>query len=285
MVTYIPVILSLEDVFNFGLKTFIGFIVICVIIGIIAAIIGMITSTDKHQAKKAAREEAEWQRKLQQAGEDFERDSARDLAKVFEVPSLRNIILPHHNGNDTETDMMFVTKKGIFVVECKEHGRAGNDYYTGDQTILKGSADESEWDVLPPQGRSYKMDNPFRQNEHHMEAIYELFESLDKKDPVLYNTVAVNCHYSLIDFGKTITDKGSKGFHDFGDKIIVKTASMDNPGKRTLKKWLATQPDRYDEATVAEYTAILKSHIADEVTRAAHKRQAAEHNADYHTDM
>ena len=70
---------------------------------------------------------------------------------------LRNLYLQKENGETTEIDMIYITKKGIFVFESKN--------YSG---IVKGSKDDLKWIVEYKNGNIYEFYNPIKQNETHI---------------------------------------------------------------------------------------------------------------------
>ena len=73
---------------------------------------------------------------------------------------LRNLYLFKENGETTEVDLVYITKKGIFVFESKN--------YSG---TVKGYKDDLMWEVEYKNGTSYPFYNPIRQNETHIRCL------------------------------------------------------------------------------------------------------------------
>lgn len=73
---------------------------------------------------------------------------------------LRNLYIPKENGETTEIDLVYITKKGIFVFESKN--------YSG---IIKGDKDDLKWTVEYQSGSSYSFYSPIKQNETHIRCL------------------------------------------------------------------------------------------------------------------
>lgn len=70
---------------------------------------------------------------------------------------LRNVYLPEENGNTTEIDLLYITRKGIFVFESKN--------YSG---WIFGNERDTYWTATLPNGDRNRIYNPIRQNRTHM---------------------------------------------------------------------------------------------------------------------
>lgn len=68
-----------------------------------------------------------------------------------------NIYLPKENGEYSEIDLAFVTKKGVFVFECKN--------YSG---WIFGSEENRYWTASLPNGQKNQFYNPVKQNGTHI---------------------------------------------------------------------------------------------------------------------
>jgi hypothetical protein len=82
------------------------------------------------------------------------------LTKKLHVPEnqiLRNVYIPTENGKTSEIDILLVSKKGLFVIECKN--------YTGN---IYGDAKRKNWLQYAGRKKSYFY-NPLRQNRTHCE--------------------------------------------------------------------------------------------------------------------
>lgn len=69
---------------------------------------------------------------------------------------LRNVYVPKDNGEATEIDVLYITVKGVFVLESKN--------YSG---WIFGSESQRKWTVSFPNGAKERFYNPIRQNRTH----------------------------------------------------------------------------------------------------------------------
>ena len=69
---------------------------------------------------------------------------------------LRNVYIPKEDGETTEIDLLFITAKGIFVLESKN--------YSG---WIFGSESQHKWTVSFPNGAKERFYNPIKQNRTH----------------------------------------------------------------------------------------------------------------------
>lgn len=70
---------------------------------------------------------------------------------------LRNVYIPKENGETSEIDVLYITQKGIFVIESKN--------YSG---WVFGSEKNYQWTVSLSNGIKNKLYNPIKQNQTHM---------------------------------------------------------------------------------------------------------------------
>lgn len=70
---------------------------------------------------------------------------------------LRNVYIPKENGETSEIDVLYITQKGIFVIESKN--------YSG---WVFGSEKNYQWTVSLPNGIKNKLYNPIKQNQTHI---------------------------------------------------------------------------------------------------------------------
>lgn len=70
---------------------------------------------------------------------------------------LRNVYIPKGNGETSEIDVLYITQKGIFVIESKN--------YSG---WVFGSEKNYQWTVSLSNGIKNKLYNPIKQNQTHM---------------------------------------------------------------------------------------------------------------------
>ena len=129
------------------------------------------------------------------AGEQF---TANKLGWInflgFKGKVLRNIYIPKDNGETSEIDLIYITKKGIFVIESKN--------YSG---YVFGSEDNQYWTITlnAGNGRSTKtkLYNPIKQNRTH---IKWLANYLNDDTPLLSAIVfSDRCKFKGLDFDNT----------------------------------------------------------------------------------
>ena len=70
---------------------------------------------------------------------------------------LHNIYVPKGQGKYTEIDVLYITKKGIFVFESKN--------VTG---WIFGDGESTYWTLSAPSGEKHKLYNPILQNQGHI---------------------------------------------------------------------------------------------------------------------
>ncbi len=70
---------------------------------------------------------------------------------------LRNVYVPKPNGETSEIDVIFITQKGIFVIESKN--------YSG---WIFGREEDFKWTVSLPGGKKEHFYNPIKQNRGHI---------------------------------------------------------------------------------------------------------------------
>ena len=102
-------------------------------------------------------------------GSSGERILYKTLIRKFKIPEnqiLRNVYVPKRNGKTTEIDLIAVSKKGLFVFECKNYG--GNIY---------GDARRQKWIQYMGKKKSYFY-SPLWQNRNHAKYLGE-FLGLD----------------------------------------------------------------------------------------------------------
>lgn len=82
-----------------------------------------------------------------------------NLVKLFgrNGKVLRNIYVPKQNGETSEIDVVFITQKGIFVIESKNY----SGWIFGDENDVK-------WTSVLPNKQKNSFYNPIRQNRTHI---------------------------------------------------------------------------------------------------------------------
>lgn len=259
------------------------FVIIILIISAIKFILACF-DTEERQNKRAAKADEKFRqqqeklnRELKKAGNDYETEAAKNLSKILGEP-LRTVIMPHRNGNDTEADIIFVDKKGVWVIECKEHGRLRND--NNDSFMINGRTQGDDWIVCPPGGDHFTMKNPLKQNSHHCEAVEDILINAGIR-PVVRSLVVTNCHFSMMDFGRMVNDTDRMGFYDMRDGEGLLRIGEGSKWKKTFSRWHDDQQDFFTDTDVMRVKIELVKFVADENQRAIHDVVAAEHTKEY----
>lgn len=110
------------------------------------------------------------------AGKSGERILYNMLVRKFKIPEeqiFRNVYVPNKKGQDAEIDLLVVSKKGIFVFECKNYG--GNIY---------GDAKRRKWVQYIGRKRSYFY-SPLLQNRKHVEVLKTFLAESGIKVPII----------------------------------------------------------------------------------------------------
>ncbi|MDE5771728.1 MAG: NERD domain-containing protein [Ruminococcus sp.] len=86
-----------------------------------------------------------------------------ELLKVkgYNGDILNNLYIPYNNGKTSEIDILFITRKGIFVIESKN--------YSG---WIYGSENDKYWTVCDYMDK-WKLYNPIKQNQGHIHTIHQ----------------------------------------------------------------------------------------------------------------
>lgn len=180
----------------------------------------------------------EWQN----AGSSGERIVYNTLINNFKIPEeqiLRNVYIPTENGRTAEIDLLVISKKGIFVFECKNYG--GNIY--GDTKLKK-------WVQYIGKEKNYFY-NPLLQNKGHVRYLQKFLikeeidvpivpfittiargnwkiRNLEKNDYVL----GYNCHFKDIYKNMPDSEAMAKNF----TMIMKKLTPLSRPDASVRKK-------------------------------------------------
>lgn len=109
-------------------------------------------------------------------GSSGERILYNTLIKKFYIPEnqiFRNVYIPTKDSKTSEIDILVVSKKGIFVFECKNYG--GNIY---------GDANHSKWIQYIGRQKNYFY-NPLLQNKNHAKHLKEFLAKSEIEVPVI----------------------------------------------------------------------------------------------------
>lgn len=115
-------------------------------------------------------------------GLEFENEVYEEIKRVYpNAKVLRNVIIPKNDGNTTEIDILYLTPKGFFVIECKNI-----------QAFIVGREFNDNWLVYYTKKYKQNLYSPIKQNNGHILALKELFPKYN-----FYNLVIFSDHTKL----------------------------------------------------------------------------------------
>lgn len=173
-------------------------------------------------------------------GYSLEKKVMKQLNSMFHTNPVPNVVLQHTKGI-TEIDIVQVTRKGIFVVECK---------YRTDE--VSGSAIEYFWDVTRNGKKIATMYNPIKQNANHVKTLESYLKKEEIEVPTVYNIVVI--------VAKELSIKEP-------DQIDTNTVLVQ--GLSDLRK-LDSLPDELSDKQVLEFQAIIERKESTEYQRRKH---------------
>ncbi len=91
---------------------------------------------------------------------------------------LKNIYIPKDNGETTEIDLVYITQKGIFVIESKNY----SGWIFGDNKSIY-------WTSCLPNGDKNKFYNPVKQNQNHIKWLREYMKFFTSCDIPMYSII------------------------------------------------------------------------------------------------
>lgn len=153
-----------------------------------------------------------------------------NLVKLFgrKGEILRNVYIPKEDGETTEVDVIFITVKGIFVIESKNY----SGWIFGDEKSYK-------WTAILPNKIKNKFYNPIKQNDLHIEYLRKY---LDMDIPL----------FSIIAFSERCELKKIK--LERNDVFVIKRDYLYS----TIRKIWKTSKDSLSENEVVEVYNKLK---------------------------
>lgn len=173
-------------------------------------------------------------------GYSLEKKVMKQLNSMFHTNPVPNVVLQRTKGT-TEIDIIQVTRKGIFVVECK---------YRTDE--VSGSAIEHSWDITRNGKKIAAMYNPIKQNANHIRTLESYLKKEGIEAPTVYNVVVI--------VAKELSIKEL-------DQIDTDTVLVQ--GLSDLKK-LDSLPDELSDKQVLELQAIIERKESTEYQRRKH---------------
>lgn len=173
-------------------------------------------------------------------GYSLEKKVMKQLNSIFHTNPIPNVVLQHTKGT-AEIDIIQVTRKGIFVVECK---------YRTDE--VSGSAIEYFWDIARNGKKIATMYNPIKQNANHIKTLESYLKKEGIEAPTVYNVVVI--------VAKELSIKEL-------DQIDTNTFLVQ--GLSDLKK-LDSLPDELSDKQILEFQAIIEKKESTEYQRRKH---------------
>lgn len=173
-------------------------------------------------------------------GYSLEKKVMKQLNSIFHTNPIPNVVLQHTKGT-AEIDIIQVTRKGIFVVECK---------YRTDE--VSGSAIECFWDITRNGKKIATMYNPIKQNANHIKTLESYLKKEGIEAPTVYNVVVI--------VAKELSIKEL-------DQIDTNTVLVQ--GLSDLKK-LDSLPDELSDKQILEFQAIIEKKESTEYQRRKH---------------
>ena len=173
-------------------------------------------------------------------GYSLEKKVMKQLNSMFHTNPVPNVVLQRTKGT-TEIDIIQVTRKGIFVVECK---------YRTDE--VSGSAIEHSWDITKNGKKIAAMYNPIKQNANHIRTLESYLKKEGIEAPTVYNVVVI--------VAKELSIKEL-------DQIDTDTVLVQ--GLSDLKK-LDSLPNELTDKQVLEFQAIIERKESTEYQRRKH---------------
>lgn len=173
-------------------------------------------------------------------GYSLEKKVMKQLNSMFHTNPVPNVVLQRTKGT-TEIDIIQVTRKGIFVVECK---------YRTDE--VSGSAIEHSWDITRNGKKIAAMYNPIKQNANHIRTLESYLKKEGIEAPTVYNVVVI--------VAKELSIKEL-------DQIDTDTVLVQ--GLSDLKK-LDSLPDELSDKQVLELQAVIERKESTEYQRRKH---------------
>ena len=165
--------------------------------------------------------------------------------------SLRNVYIPRKDGTTSEIDLIYITRKGLFVIESKNYTGYifGNECWNEWSSTLYGGKDWLGREKII-KNRFY---NPIKQNRGHIRALMEYCGDVRA--------------FSIIAFGDQCE------FKDIYVESTDVSVCYYSQIKNVIKSIWNSYPDIYDDATVDRIYSILSSQNNGQDVRVAHVKQ------------
>lgn len=187
------------------------------------------------------------ERKKRKRGEQFEIRVASRLEKALNTTVYHSLLLPDGHDGTTEVDLCAVTKKGIFLFECKN--RPFKFYTYG--SIFKND----EWKIEENHGKLIStLKSPYEQNKGHIAALIRALPN-GASSHKFFNVVVMGTHNLRMDdgTGRHIEAPDYNKFDEFKTYIMAKDRES------YFAKAHDALPDVYDDEMVQALGSFLHS--------------------------
>jgi hypothetical protein len=182
---------------------------------------------------------------------------------------LSNIYVPKSNGETSEIDLVYITRKGIFVIESKN--------YSG---WIFGDEKSQNWTVCLAGGKKYRFYNPITQNKVHIKWLNKYLWNNGKKNIPFYSVIVFSercelkkitvysenvevikrdsLYYTISSIWKSTEDKLSESDISEINKILEKLKEVDASVKQehidTIEdKYKNKKSDKSDDSLICPY--------------------------------
>lgn len=176
---------------------------------------------------------------------------------------LQNVYIPRQDGNTSEIDVLYITKKGVFVIESKN--------YTG---YIFGAEDQSKWTVTLNGGKNffgtYKVEkhsfyNPIWQNKTHIKYLKSyigtnipMFSIIVFSDRCEFKNIVINSDNVIVCHRRDLSSAIRKNWKnnpdiltdDQVDKVYNHLKTLTNKSWVEKQEHVASIKDRFSSTTV-----------------------------------
>ena len=184
-------------------------------------------------------------------GRRGEKSTASKLGWVnlfgYKGKTLQNVYIPRDDGTTTEIDLLYITQKGIFVIESKNY--SGN---------ISGAEYQNKWN-LRTYRKNYDFYNPVAQNQTHINTLLKIIRS-----PRFFSLIAFSerCNLEYIDIHKK-------------DVFVFNRYAL----RDVIYDIFSNEPDVLSQHEVKNISDTLRKYCADNSTNPNYKEPRSYYSA------
>lgn len=185
---------------------------------------------------------------------------------------LRNVYIPKDNGETSEIDVVYITQKGIFVIESKN--------FSG---WIFGDDKSAYWTASLPNGKKNRFYSPVKQNETHMRWLGKYLESLNYKSVPLFSLIVFSerCELKKMtiereDVRVIKRDRLYANIRDMWDKLGDSVSLEDVESITSELKKLTNQPKSVKQAHINDINKKYSKTEKAPETKSAEKKDIIE---------